>query len=172
MKAYAMILILGATVWAPRVYAMGPAPLSEIDQERLQFAKELYYDDINKQQWQIGDADPVQVDSPDAFIEAKEGVYYTGRVLFRTWGQDMKTPIDQYPWDSDRGDRWWTGAEMIIWDRDQQAYIIGFQGPQIISEWTNGQVSQSYEVILGPEPDWSKFKRYSLVRAARIFSSD
>lgn len=155
MAALALSLAFSATSFAMGADLGHDSPR---DIENLGFSKRLYDNYVNVKQWQIGAQDPVKVDGPEDFIRSKVGVYYTGRVMVKRWGSDMKTNILEYAWNHEKNQRWWASREAVLWDEERQVFEVFFQGPNIHSSWDRNKRLKFTRDFVGEVPDWSLFK--------------
>ncbi len=97
------------------------------------------------------------VEGPKKFIEAKFGLYYTGRLRVVRWGANTGVPLNDYAWNANQGERWHLTREVIYYDREISSYITAHQGPLALDELRLGSPSRTV-VILGEEPDWDSFE--------------
>lgn len=131
---------------------LSPA-LTERDRELLGYSKNmLSY--LDKKIWMLG-MDEYPVEGPKKFIEAKRGLYYTGRLRVVRWGANHNVPIETYAWNVDQGERWYVTREVIYFDDEIYSYITAFQGPLALDEYR--QANPRSQILWGEEPDWDSF---------------
>lgn len=142
MKTIASILALSLCAAA----ACSAKSLTPYEEEMLRAGKNLY-DKRGQQEWLVGLKNRPADET--AFKRSTQGVWYTGRVQVRRWGAGMSEPLEQYGWDTSKGQRWMVMREIVY--RNPQTKIVGvaYQGPNALDQYKYGKVRTFSQDLLG-----------------------
>ncbi len=154
MKLFCPIFCFGLFL-ATQAFSAEPVGITPYERDILRISKNICDKEVNIRKYEIGLETQI-VDGPELLLEARMGIYYTGRIELIRWGTDLDVPLSKYKWNPDRGNRWWCAYEKISNWYDEGGNWVRFTGGP---NRTDDFRSARYLTImrLGEKPDWSLF---------------